>query len=138
MTYTAVSGNGMSLFAVHPSTGAVTTISNIDREVRRYYSIVIEASDGGTPSLSATALVDIIISDVNDNAPVFTPSDFIVSISEDVAVGTSVTTLTAADADSAVSNNVFSYVLVHTVFGVDAATGVLSTIKALDREKQAK
>ena len=128
----------MSLFAVHPGTGAVTTISSIDREIRRYYSLVIQASDGGTPSLTSTALVDIIIADVNDNAPTFTPSDFIVTVSEDAVVGTSVTTVTAADADTAASNNVFSYVLTDINFAVDSATGVISTIKTLDRETKAK
>ncbi|KAK7101767.1 hypothetical protein V1264_020097 [Littorina saxatilis] len=138
VVYTAVSGNGMALFAVDSDTGDVTTTGNIDREVRNRYSLVIQASDGGTPSLSSTALVDITIEDLNDNAPKFTPEDFIVNVREDVGVGVSVTTVTAADADSAASNNVFSYVLADTHFEVDAATGVVTVKATLDRETKSE
>ena len=61
VTYIAVSGNGLTLFAVHPGTGDVTTTGSLDREVRRDYSLVVRAADGGTPSLSSTALVSITV-----------------------------------------------------------------------------
>ncbi|XP_076447693.1 protocadherin Fat 4-like [Babylonia areolata] len=138
VTYTAVSGNGMSLFAVNPGTGAVTTATaTLDREVRRDYSLVVRASDGGTPPLTSTAHVFISLNDLNDNAPVFTPQDFIVSVSEDAPVGTTVTTVTAADADSSASNNVFTYFLAHTDFAVDPSSGLMTTTKLLDRETKA-
>ncbi|KAL8623685.1 hypothetical protein ACOMHN_046504 [Nucella lapillus] len=137
VTYTAVSGNGMSKFAVDPGTGAVTTSTDtLDRETRRDYSLVVRAADGGNPSLTSTALVTLTVNDLNDNAPEFTPNNFIVSFSENARVGTSVTTVTAADADSSASNNVFSYFLANTHFGVNSS-GVLTTIKTLDRETTA-
>ena len=72
--------------------------------------------------------------DLNDNAPVFTPSDFSVNISEDATVGTTVTTVAAADADSSASNNVFTYTLTDPNFSVDSTTGVIVTTQTLDRE----
>lgn len=138
VTYTVVSGNGMTCFSVNSATGVITTIANIDREVRGRYSLVVRASDGGTPSLSSTSLVDINIADLNDNAPVFTPTDFTVSLSEDVTVGTTVTTVYAVDVDSAASNNVFSYVLTNSYFQVDAKTGVITTKATLDRETKGR
>ena len=138
VTYAAVSGNGRSLFAVHPGTGAVTTAGDVDRELRGSYSLVVRASDGGAPPLSSTALVDITVSDLNDNRPQFTPRAFTVTVGEDAAVGSSVTTVSAADADTAVSNNVFSYVLIDNHFAADGVTGVLTVRKKLDREDKDK
>lgn len=40
------------------------------------YSLVIQARDSGTPPLSSSVTVNVDISDVNDNSPVFTPANY--------------------------------------------------------------
>lgn len=40
------------------------------------YSLLVQAADSGSPALSSTATVNIDISDVNDNGPVFTPANY--------------------------------------------------------------
>ncbi|MGH0166685.1 UNVERIFIED_CONTAM: hypothetical protein FKN15_051288 [Acipenser sinensis] len=40
------------------------------------YSLAVRAMDSGSPSMSSTAIVNIDISDVNDNPPVFTPVNY--------------------------------------------------------------
>lgn len=40
------------------------------------YSLLIQAVDSGIPAMSSTATVNIDISDVNDNSPVFTPANY--------------------------------------------------------------
>lgn len=40
------------------------------------YSLLVQAVDSGTPAMSSTATVNIDISDVNDNSPVFTPANY--------------------------------------------------------------
>ncbi|PVD25347.1 hypothetical protein C0Q70_15847 [Pomacea canaliculata] len=134
VNYTAVSGNGLPLFQVNPGTGDVTTSGRVNREVRGRYTLVVRATDGGVPALSSSCLVDITVNDLNDNAPIFSPADFVVNLSEGATVGTSVTSVAATDADASASNNVFSYVLTDNVFQVNVTTGVVSTKGTLDRE----
>lgn len=62
----------------------------LDREVQSGYLLTITAKDGGMPPLSDTTDVEISVSDINDNAPVFLKQSYSGSISEDALVGTSV------------------------------------------------
>lgn len=54
---------GTSDFSVDSSTGEVIllTTASLDRETTGSYELLIEVKDGGTPSLSVTATVSIII-----------------------------------------------------------------------------
>ena len=40
------------------------------------YRLVIQASDSGTPRQSSTVLLIITITDINDNAPVFSQTNY--------------------------------------------------------------
>lgn len=44
------------------------------------YSLAINAGDSGVPPLSSTTVVNIDLSDINDNAPFFALDDFTVVI----------------------------------------------------------
>lgn len=61
--------------------------------------MAIEARDHGTPSLSSIATVQVQVSDVNDNAPVFHQSEYRAIVSEDSLPGSTVITLEAVDGD---------------------------------------
>ena len=89
VTYSIVSGNETGHFAINPSTGQIdmSTSISIDRELRDTHMLVIEAVDGGTPALSSSCLVQIVVDDVNDNAAVFSPVDFSVSLDENQVYG---------------------------------------------------
>ena len=54
------------------------------------YSLTVVAKDSGTPSLSASTVVKVIIDDVNDNGPVFSRPMFYGIISEDASRGSTV------------------------------------------------
>ncbi|KPP56405.1 hypothetical protein Z043_125980, partial [Scleropages formosus] len=51
--------------------GSIVTTSELDREIVSDYNITITASDDGSPSLSSFKTVQLFVSDVNDNPPVF-------------------------------------------------------------------
>ena len=50
---------------------------------------------------TATHALTVTITDVNDNTPVFSPSYYTFSISENIAVNAAVGTVTATDDDTA-------------------------------------
>ncbi|CAK8690975.1 unnamed protein product [Clavelina lepadiformis] len=70
ITYSLLNGDGT--FAIGPKTGVITLVRPLDREHVSEWKVVVEASDGGKPkSLKGRCVIDILISDVNDNAPMF-------------------------------------------------------------------
>ncbi|XP_069100904.1 protocadherin Fat 4-like isoform X2 [Argopecten irradians] len=138
ITYSISSGDGASYFTIDSSTGIITSTAVIDYEVNTIFSMIVQAVDG-VPALTAQCLVQVSITDVNDNAPTFNPTTYTVTLSEDAAVSTSVTTVSATDADSVSNNNnVFEYSTTSSVpFTVDTTTGEIITNAVLDRETTA-
>ncbi|XP_036069803.1 protocadherin gamma-A10-like [Oryzias melastigma] len=70
-----------------------------DREKKAEYNITILATDSGTPPLSTAVTLHLKISDVNDNAPVFTKPSFSASIMENNNPGVSILNIKAEDSD---------------------------------------
>lgn len=75
-------------FTINPQTGAIVTAKPLDRETVSGYLLTVTAKDGGNPPLSDTTDVEIIVTDVNDNYPVFKQPMYGGSIPEDALVGT--------------------------------------------------
>uniref|UniRef100_H2RTB2 Protocadherin 2 alpha b 1 n=1 Tax=Takifugu rubripes TaxID=31033 RepID=H2RTB2_TAKRU len=71
----------------------------LDRETVSAYSVTIVASDGGTPFLTSSAVLSILISDVNDNPPLFSEPLINAYIGENMQVGAIIKTVTATDVD---------------------------------------
>lgn len=138
--YDAITGD-TSVFTVDNTTGEVRTdpASSIDYETKAYYSLVIRASDAGSPqSLSSQCIVYLTVTDLNDNKPVFQPATFTVSIYEDIALSVSVASVVATDIDSG-SNAAFTYsVSPATHFNIHPTTGVITTSASFDRETTSK
>uniref|UniRef100_A0A8C6MJW2 Cadherin-10 n=1 Tax=Nothobranchius furzeri TaxID=105023 RepID=A0A8C6MJW2_NOTFU len=91
---------GQPYFSVDPETGLIkTALPGMDREVKEHYQVVIQAKDmaGQMGGLSGTTTVSITLSDVNDNPPRFTKSEYGPSGPE--PLGSSVGAIRAMDAD---------------------------------------
>ncbi|XP_045488378.1 protocadherin-like wing polarity protein stan isoform X3 [Pieris rapae] len=103
LTYTLsdkeYNGNAGLPITIDPRSGWVYTSSSLDREVQSKYQLQVTATDNGTPPRSATASVVVVVQDVNDNDPVFSPAQYDVELAEDEPPGTPVVTVTATDAD---------------------------------------
>ncbi|XP_077011951.1 protocadherin-8 isoform X2 [Tamandua tetradactyla] len=64
-------GGAVSTYvSVDPATGAIYALRSFDYETLHQLDVRIQASDGGTPQLSSSALVQVRVLDQNDHAPV--------------------------------------------------------------------
>ncbi|KAE8614251.1 hypothetical protein XENTR_v10008072 [Xenopus tropicalis] len=71
----------------------------LDRETQTIHELTLTASDGGNPARTGTAVIRVVVTDANDNAPVFTEEVYTVSISENAPVNTIVLCVNATDKD---------------------------------------
>ncbi|KAM9357309.1 LOW QUALITY PROTEIN: uncharacterized protein ABDE67_004875 [Symphorus nematophorus] len=71
----------------------------LDRESAAQYNISITATDEGSPPLSSTSVINVHVSDVNDNKPVFTENTINIYVKENSPVGAVIKTVTAVDFD---------------------------------------
>lgn len=83
-------------FAVHPRTGHLTLTRHLDFEAAPRHSLLLTATDGGEPPLSANLTVLVEVQDVNDNAPVFERPSYSVSLPESQSVNVQVSRHSAA------------------------------------------
>ncbi|XP_051540355.1 protocadherin Fat 3-like [Myxocyprinus asiaticus] len=135
--YRFLSGNELGKFSIDDSTGTISVADDLDYELCKDFFLNVEAFDGGTPPLRTTTIVTIELLDVNDNSPSFSEEIYNVLISEDVAIGETVTRLFAEDLDSQVNGRITYSILKgdrKNQFCIDPVTGLLKVNKALDRE----
>uniref|UniRef100_A0A674BIH0 Protocadherin-related 15b n=1 Tax=Salmo trutta TaxID=8032 RepID=A0A674BIH0_SALTR len=72
ITYSIQSGDSHHLFELSRTSGLLVLGKPLDRETEDRYTLVVTASDGH-PEGTSTATVNIVVTDVNDNDPVFDP-----------------------------------------------------------------
>ncbi|XP_030055294.1 protocadherin-9 [Microcaecilia unicolor] len=116
---------------------------SLDREQKDTYVMKIKVEDGGSPQRSSTAILQVTVSDVNDNKPVFRESQLEVHIPENAPVGTSVVQLHATDADVGTNAEV-RYIfgtqvssVAKRLFALNSTTGLITVQRPLDREDMA-
>ncbi|ELK25388.1 Protocadherin-16 [Myotis davidii] len=135
VTYRLAAG-GDGYFRLHPSTGALSLVRPLDREHRAEHLLTVVASDHGSPPRSATQLLTVSVADVNDEAPAFQQQEYSVLLRENSPPGTSLLTLRATDPDLGANGQVTYGGISGESFSLDPDTGVLTTLRALDREEQ--
>lgn len=89
-------------FKIDKYSGTIKTTKALDFEERQIHSLIVQASDRGTPSISSETSVIVEVIDVNENrfAPQF--DDFVLTgtVMENQLPGTHVMVVTAKDADA--------------------------------------
>ncbi|XP_060132011.1 cadherin-1 [Zootoca vivipara] len=131
------------MFTINNETGWISVITTgLDREKFPQYTLVIEARDMLGEGLSTTGKAVIIVTDANDNQPIFDPLTYVSTVPEN-KVGFQVARLLVKDADQAGTSAwkaKYTIVKGNEEGNFEVATdpqtndGLLTTIKGLDFE----
>ncbi|KAB5543239.1 hypothetical protein PHYPO_G00076850 [Pangasianodon hypophthalmus] len=122
---------------------AIITDETLDRENMAEYNITILVSDQGSPARHNNKTINVKISDVNDNPPVFSSDEYKTVVIENNSPGVAVLTVKASDADWG-PNARLSYFLddnniqgnpVSSFVSVNSDSGVIHAVKAFDYEQ---
>ncbi|XP_019623295.1 PREDICTED: protocadherin Fat 4-like [Branchiostoma belcheri] len=135
-------------FVINSNTGRISTASkaNIDRETIADYSITCRVEDSGTPSLFSDVTVQITVSDVNDNAPIFNNNDTLTAaLAENAEPGNTVIKVSATDRDVGTNSDIVytissdpakNGVKATRYFRISETTGVVTFRESVDRETE--
>ncbi|XP_069932332.1 protocadherin gamma-B6 isoform X10 [Oryctolagus cuniculus] len=112
----------------------------LDREEQRSHRLTLTAWDGGDPPRSATARVEILVRDANDNPPVFSKDEYRISVRESLPPGSSVLRVAATDQDEGPHAEIKYYVSsaaqsARDTFSLDERTGEIKNNRSLDFEE---
>lgn len=143
--------NSKDCFTINNISGKISVTCTLDRENKTNYKLTIKAVQRNTDSRSCTATLIVKVLDINDNVPIFNPTEYQANITEHSSIGTTVVHLRATDLDE---NPVTSYeilspyndtfssrengdVIVQNPSKIDRETGngtIIFKVKALDKD----
>ena len=124
-------------FSIHPRSGWITTRIVLDHELRKSFTLTVNAIDQGQPKRSSSKSIEIIVDDVNDEGPVFERADVTITVTENTRPGTSVGSVKAVDADSGENGRVTYWIKngnLFGTFGVNRTTGDIIIAREVDYE----
>ncbi|XP_056373108.1 protocadherin gamma-B2-like isoform X43 [Hyla sarda] len=131
------------LVSSSPNYYKLETTANVDRERASEYKIRITAVDTGAPPLSSERTIDLMISDVNDNPPVFEKQSYIIYIPENNQAGLSIHSLYSSDLDLNDNGKIAYNILnsniedipVSSYVSINSMTGVIYAQRSFDYEQ---
>ncbi|NXF39299.1 PCD23 protein, partial [Nyctibius bracteatus] len=139
VTYHILSGNENKAFVLDKITGVLTTAQLLDREIQERYSLTVMALDDGSPALSATQVLTIMVLDVNDETPIFLNQLYETAVRENQDLGEFVIKVEAVDRDAGL-NSLLQYEILpgtgYEKFRMNSDSGEVVTTAPLDRETQ--
>ncbi|XP_056372733.1 protocadherin gamma-B5-like isoform X2 [Hyla sarda] len=112
----------------------------LDRETQDKHQLILTASDGGNPVQTGTAIINIIVTDFNDNPPVFTQDVYKVSVRENIQLNSTILQVSASDEDEG-GNAKITYAFstsenhILKTFAINSENGEIKTKELLDFEK---
>uniref|UniRef100_A0A8C4WAM5 Protocadherin-15 n=1 Tax=Gopherus evgoodei TaxID=1825980 RepID=A0A8C4WAM5_9SAUR len=117
------------------SNGSIYTAVKLNREIRDYYELTVEATDGAVDPRRSTLTLAIKVLDIDDNSPMFTNASYTVCVPENLPPGTVFLRIEAKDID--LGSNVTYRIRTQEAlpfFSLNKFTGELSLLKSLDYE----
>ncbi|KAG8135353.1 hypothetical protein E2320_008416 [Naja naja] len=133
--YLIQNGDPQHVFNLSETSGLLALGKPLDRESTDRYILIVTASDG-RPDGTSTATVNVVVTDVNDNGPIFDPflpKNFTVQEEETNAF---VGQVRATDPDAGVNGQVhYSLANFNNVFRITSNGSIYTSVK-LNREKK--
>jgi len=121
--------NPVETIRINSITGEITLVDELDFETTPSLVFRVYTMDNGIPPLNSSAIVNITVGDIFEEAPTFDPPEYFVMVQEGVA-NISVERVTVIDE----GNVEFTLLDEFDTFIIDPITGEISTIIALDYE----
>ncbi|XP_068426574.1 cadherin-17 [Clinocottus analis] len=124
--------------------GEIHLTEELDREDKDMYILVVFAVDNEVKQVDPPMEIQVLVEDVNDNAPVCANEESVFEVQEDEPVGSLIGQLLAHDADQAGTlNSQLTYAIVSqepptatSTFSIDAASGNIQALRLLQRRDQ--
>ena len=134
--YELMPTSGYENFHIGQYSGNLILLNSLDFEEVKSYNLTVVASipNYAGATINSTTTIEVLVVDVNDNAPVFTPSFYTAVVEEFTRVGKSVLTVHADDEDSG-NNAVVTYRLKDAEdlpFAIDSVNGTINITSSLD------
>ncbi|KAM4555476.1 protocadherin-20-like isoform 1-T1 [Odontesthes bonariensis] len=130
-------------FSLNPQNGKylLSTSKPLDYEIKKEHNIPVvvhRRSAEGSVIILSRQVIKVLVTDVNDNAPLFSQSHYQLAVEENNQQGMSLLRVSASDADSRYNSRVTYRLEKYTsaIFKMDSVTGQLSVSAPLDREQQ--
>lgn len=111
LTYSFVNDNlSYKEFNIEPLLGILTVGKQLDREMLSSYILEVFCSDNGKPvPFSASVLINVEISDYNDNAPIFDKINQTIHLKENRPIGYKFFQFNIHDPDSSLNSGPFKF-----------------------------
>jgi protocadherin Fat 1/2/3 len=134
-----LTGEKNDKFSLDKETGVLKTVGQLDRESQAKYLLTAHVQDRDKPLWECSSQLDIVISDLNDNAPRFNMPSYTAMLPEDVKIGTLVTKVHATDDDIGINRKIRYEFLdsANDHFLISPDSGIVTLAKPLDRETKA-
>ncbi|MEE6478651.1 hypothetical protein FKM82_011926 [Ascaphus truei] len=121
----------------------LVSTTTMDRERVSAYNITFKAVDKGSPPLSTNKTIQLILSDVNDNPPVFEKISYVAYVPENNPPGTSIYSVHASDLDLNKNAQIIYSILINNVediplsshVSINSVTGVVYAQSSFDYEQ---
>ncbi|XP_067312718.1 protocadherin Fat 1 [Pseudorasbora parva] len=107
--YSIEDNNQTCPFIMDEVSGELRLAHQLDREKVASYMLTVMATDSGNPPKSDSAIINMAVSDVNDNPPVFSHANYSLVIQENLPSGASVLQLNVTDNDFPQNGPPFSF-----------------------------
>ena len=138
ISYSIVSGDLDGVFFIDPLNGVITLSNSLDFNVQPFYTFSVQAEDGEVPSLLTLVDINITVQDINNHVPQFDQRTYVVAVSENITLETSVLRVVATDEDTEALTYVitrnYRNVQEQDTFNINSTTGVITAAVPLDRE----